>query len=272
MLAGTYRLKDIVKQIDRDKSTLIRWEKQGLIPKAKRDSRGWRCYTQKEIKKIVKLAKETNYFQKSTDNSKVRSLTYAGLAVAVLIMLFNLFNLGYQNILAYTNQTTTLYQTVTAGILDIVSASSSLSFDSSLNVSFSAQTATKTNFGAFRVSDARGSGAGWTVNLAGNDWKAGQDVMQLDYDGTGSNDNLGKLCVTNLASCSKTSIAGQDITNVTCGALDCFSATVSQIDLVTASTSYGKGDYWISDINLQQYIPSNPTATTYTTTIVLTAS
>jgi len=64
MLAGYYRLNDILKEIDRNKTTVLRWEAQKLIPKAKRDSRGWRCYTEKDIKKIVNKVKKTKYFRK----------------------------------------------------------------------------------------------------------------------------------------------------------------------------------------------------------------
>lgn len=59
-----YRLKDLEERIDRDKSTLIRWEKEGLIPEAKRDSRGWRYYTKEELGKIVNMVMTTDYFRK----------------------------------------------------------------------------------------------------------------------------------------------------------------------------------------------------------------
>jgi DNA-binding transcriptional MerR regulator len=58
-----FRLKDIEEKIDRDKTTLIRWEKQGLIPEAKRDSRGWRYYTQDQVGDIVKKILSTDYFR-----------------------------------------------------------------------------------------------------------------------------------------------------------------------------------------------------------------
>jgi DNA-binding transcriptional MerR regulator len=58
-----YRLTDIAREIDRDKSSIIRWEEMGLIPVAERDSRGWRYYTEQQAKHIIKLAKETNYFR-----------------------------------------------------------------------------------------------------------------------------------------------------------------------------------------------------------------
>jgi len=65
MAKEKYYLNDISKKIDRNKNTLLRWEREGLIPKAKRDSRGWRVYTKKEVQQIIKLIKETSYFRKS---------------------------------------------------------------------------------------------------------------------------------------------------------------------------------------------------------------
>ena len=67
MLAGYYRLNDILRRIDRNKTTVLRWEEKRLIPEAKRDSRGWRCYTRKDVKEIVELVKESNYFQKKNN-------------------------------------------------------------------------------------------------------------------------------------------------------------------------------------------------------------
>lgn len=62
MIAGHCRLNDILARIDRNKTTLIRWEEAGLIPKARRDSRGWRCYSAKQVDEIIRLVRETNYF------------------------------------------------------------------------------------------------------------------------------------------------------------------------------------------------------------------
>jgi len=62
-IANSYRLKDILTRIDRNKTTIIRWEEEGKIPKAKRDSRGWRCYSKQEIDHIINLILNTDYFQ-----------------------------------------------------------------------------------------------------------------------------------------------------------------------------------------------------------------
>ena len=60
-----YRLKDVQDRIDRGKTTLIRWEKEGLIPEAKRDSRGWRYYSKDEVLNIVQKILSSDYFRKT---------------------------------------------------------------------------------------------------------------------------------------------------------------------------------------------------------------
>ncbi|OGY44853.1 MAG: hypothetical protein A2729_05525 [Candidatus Buchananbacteria bacterium RIFCSPHIGHO2_01_FULL_39_14] len=280
MLIEKFRLHDITRKIDRDKSTVIRWEQQGLIPKASRDSRGWRYYTAAEVEKIVSLVKKTNYFQLAShpgsEAPTSRSLnlgrfSYSVVIGAAILIIYSLFSLGLgtnSNVYAVTNSTSTMYTTVSAGILDVISASSSASF-SGVNVSFSAQTSSINPFGAFRVEDARGSGAGWVVNLSGNDWKAGEDVMQLDYNATGADNNLGKMCLV-VDNGSILSNSGQSTASITKGGTDCFSAGVTSIDIYTAAATFGKGNYWIKEFKLEQYIPSNPTAQNLTTTVVLT--
>jgi len=274
MITGKYRLHDIARKIDRDKSTIIRWEQQGLIPIAKRDSRGWRYYSKPEAEKIIQVVKNTNYFQNSDKlvqsyTGTAKKVGYGIVASVVIFMLFSLLNLGLVQVWANETATTTVYTTVTAGFLDVLNASSSQSFDSSLSFSFTFQTSSMTRLESVRVEDARGSGAGWTLNLSSTDWKSTLETMQLDYDGTGSNNSLGKMCLI-VAPGTIASAAGQDTTNVDKGSLDCFSAGVQAIDIYIAQSSYGKGQYWITDFGLEQYIPGNPTAQVYTTTITYT--
>jgi DNA-binding transcriptional MerR regulator len=66
-----YRLKDIEEKIDRDKTTIIRWEKEGIIPRAKRDSRGWRYYDRSEVSEIVNRVLSSNYFRNMPSRSNV---------------------------------------------------------------------------------------------------------------------------------------------------------------------------------------------------------
>lgn len=276
MLKEKYRLHNIVKKIDRDKSTIIRWEQQGLLPQAKRDSRGWRYYSKGEIEKIIKLIKETNYFQnaeKSHESAdKVKKISYAAVAMAVLFMLYGLFNLNLVKVFADETNTTTMYTTVTGGVLDVTNVSSSESFNAgtALSFSFTAQTASIAALGAIQVQDARGTATGWGVDLSATDWKSGEDVMQLDYDGTGADDNLGKMCLI-VTSGAINSVGGADITGATIGGSDgCFSAGVTSIDIYDFIAPNGAGQYWITDFTLEQYIPGNPTAEEYTTTITYT--
>ena len=57
-----YKIGKLANELDRCPLTIKRWESRGLIPKAKRDSRGWRYYTVDDVKSIVRIAKENNYF------------------------------------------------------------------------------------------------------------------------------------------------------------------------------------------------------------------
>ena len=63
MPAKLYKIKDLALRLDRSILTIKRWEKQGLIPKARKDSRGWRVYTEDEVQAILKKVRETNYFR-----------------------------------------------------------------------------------------------------------------------------------------------------------------------------------------------------------------
>ncbi len=58
-----YKIKDLALRLDRSILTIKRWEKQGLIPKARKDSRGWRIYTESEVRDILRLVQTTNYFR-----------------------------------------------------------------------------------------------------------------------------------------------------------------------------------------------------------------
>lgn len=55
-----YRLTDLVKRLGRDKSTFIRWEAAGKIPRAKRDTRGWRYYTPGDFATVARFAETEN--------------------------------------------------------------------------------------------------------------------------------------------------------------------------------------------------------------------
>jgi DNA-binding transcriptional MerR regulator len=67
MAGNLYKIKDLALRLDRSILTIKRWEKQGLIPQARKDSRGWRVYTEEEVQAILKKVRETNYFRNGKD-------------------------------------------------------------------------------------------------------------------------------------------------------------------------------------------------------------
>ena len=169
---------------------------------------------------------------------------------------------------AYTNKICAT-AAAAAGSLTLT-ASSTNSFNSAITVAFASQTSTISNIGAIKASDSRGGAPGWTLSMAAADWKSGQDVMQLDYDGSGSDGNLGKLC-PKPANGTLYAETGS-LTGVSKGTNQCFSAGVTSITIVSATNGNGTGDYWLTDMPAEQFFPSSPTPQSYTTTIVLTLS
>jgi len=68
------RVKDVEKLIDRDRNTILRWEREGLIPHPQKDSRGWRFYGEKDIEVIKSFMK--NMMKKREDfYKKQKALT-----------------------------------------------------------------------------------------------------------------------------------------------------------------------------------------------------
>lgn len=50
-----YSISEISELLQISAKTLIRHEALGKIPKAKRDWRGWRTYTEEDLKKLAKI-------------------------------------------------------------------------------------------------------------------------------------------------------------------------------------------------------------------------
>jgi len=51
-----YNAADITKKLGLGKTTILRWEKEGKIPEAKRDQLGWRYWSEKEFNDILAIA------------------------------------------------------------------------------------------------------------------------------------------------------------------------------------------------------------------------
>ncbi len=157
-----------------------------------------------------------------------------------------------------------------------LTASTTNSFDAALNVLFTSQTSTMTSIGALEVVDDRNTSPGWTLAIAGQDWAqlnfggAGEHPNQLDYNGSGSDGNLGKMCPKPNNGTLYAEFG--PLTGVNKGTNQCFSAGVSSITVLSATVGNGHGRYWLTDMPAEQFFPSSPTAESYTTTITFTLS
>ena len=59
-----YKIGELARELDRSTLTIKKWEESGLIPEAKRDSRGWRYYTDEDIRDIKTILSKHEYFVK----------------------------------------------------------------------------------------------------------------------------------------------------------------------------------------------------------------
>lgn len=55
MQSNEYSSQDICKIFDVTKKTLFKWEKDGKISRVKKDWRGWRIFSDDNVKEIKKL-------------------------------------------------------------------------------------------------------------------------------------------------------------------------------------------------------------------------
>jgi len=66
------RVRDIERIIDRDRNTILRWEREGKIPHPQKDSRGWRYYTEQDIQVLLNFMKKNNpYYDISLNTDSI---------------------------------------------------------------------------------------------------------------------------------------------------------------------------------------------------------
>lgn len=58
-----YYIKDLALRLGVSRVTILNWEKRGFLKKPKRDKNNRRIYTEDDIKEIISLVRETNYFK-----------------------------------------------------------------------------------------------------------------------------------------------------------------------------------------------------------------
>ena len=52
-----YKISEICSILDISRATLLRWESEGLLAEVVRDWRGWRVYTERNLKNIERIMK-----------------------------------------------------------------------------------------------------------------------------------------------------------------------------------------------------------------------
>ena len=54
-----YRTSEVCKKIGISRATLLRWLKEGILEKPRRDRRGWRMFTEDDLNAIQAEARRT---------------------------------------------------------------------------------------------------------------------------------------------------------------------------------------------------------------------
>ena len=259
-----FRPKDIYKAVDRDKTTILRWEKAGLIPKAKRDSRGWRYYTSEDYNQIVKAVKQQNYFR-----TRIFATILIGAFMVCGLSMFYFTNYVYGNADVNANLN------VTAGTLT-VTASSTVEAFTDVAYGFTAASSTAVNAESVSVSDSRGGSGAWTLNLSCDDnaadcyWHGptGNDKFRMELGASaGSFPSTSGIFCVNKADNRCVSTAGDACgTAVTVNtAYDCYPA--AKTDITVATGADANGQYWFAEYDWGQSVPGLTTASLYTTSL-----
>ncbi len=55
-----YKTNEICNRFDISRATLFRWESEGLLTGVERDWRGWRVYSESNLKEIEKIIRSKN--------------------------------------------------------------------------------------------------------------------------------------------------------------------------------------------------------------------
>ncbi|MDD3190908.1 MAG: hypothetical protein PHI66_04445 [Candidatus Pacebacteria bacterium] len=132
--------------------------------------------------------------------------------------------------------------------------------------SFDGQTSVDNPIGVVEVTDMRGSRAGWSIDITAEDWNDGLKVM--DYNGDGTTTGQLSMDIPTLSAVS--TIKGDSASSLSMGVDDSFDSTTSTIKLISAAIGDGSGQYTISGIKTDQFIPGNQPAGSYLTNLTLT--
>jgi excisionase family DNA binding protein len=71
MAYTTRQVADILKI---SKPTLLRWIREGIIPDAVKDGRGWRVWTDEDVEKVKLFMENYRQFKEDSDSSKMQKI------------------------------------------------------------------------------------------------------------------------------------------------------------------------------------------------------
>lgn len=177
---------------------------------------------------------------------------------------FRLVNEGLTDYFYYNVYAEAMIKSASNGYMSVV-APNSVDFGT-VPFSFLGQDIIDKSLGDISIHDSRIGSPGWSLDVSGADWISATSSM--DYDGDGA--NTGQLTI-DMSSATTTANSG-NLSGLSLGVTDSFSAATSTINILTAISGNGSGDYDISNIKLDQFIPAQQAVGSYTTTLVFTAS
>jgi|GEM_PF-2175227 len=190
------------------------------------------------------------------------------------IIIFNLLLIfcltAFLKVKAAESDSTTLSLKIATGSLSVSAPESATLAET--NFSFEGQTSSTNNpINNIQTTDARGSRAGWGINITPSDWSdSANPEKTIKYNGSGDNEGHLSLDIPDITEVTK--LAGDEVSGMSMGIDDSFDATTSYIKLITAAPGSGSGQYDISGLNASQYIPGNQPMGDYVTNLVLTIS
>ncbi|MDD5567426.1 MAG: hypothetical protein PHH01_04500 [Patescibacteria group bacterium] len=151
-----------------------------------------------------------------------------------------------------------LYQNIVAGTLDITAQNSNISFN---NINAGTAANSLMNFNNVKVTDYRGSGAGWSATTGSID-----NFVSVDDANT-------QIVLNNSLKWSPgdiTALNGASATGVTAGTDDVYLNTTR--NLITASASNGKGAYQLDNTILNFELGAADPAGNFSSTLTLTVA
>ena len=132
--------------------------------------------------------------------------------------------------------------------------------------SFEGQTSEDNSLGDMQITSIGTKNHIWSVNLSAQNWQ-NENGDEISFDGDGI--STGQLTVDLADASIESSSSSADIT---LGDTDSFSASVQNINIVTAGKKSQDGIFIIKNIRFDQFVPQNQKEGDYTSLVIFTIS